>query len=285
MSCLYIVPTPIGNLDDITIRALETLKTVDFIAAEDTRVTRKLLTHFEIAKPLISCFEHNERMRSTEIVARIANGETCALVTDAGTPAVSDPGELLVAACWEAGIRVIPLPGACAAVTALSACGLPTGRFCFEGFLAVNKKSRRERLEVLKTEPRTMIFYEAPHKLPDTLRDLAEAFGNRRVTLCRELTKVFEEFIQTTLPEAAERYGEDGQKAKGEFVLIVEGADPDAVPASDVETLDLSQDVRTVVSAAKRAGLSRNEAYRAALREKQRQHAAESADSDGSDAE
>ena len=275
MSCLYIVPTPIGNLDDITIRALETLKTVDFIAAEDTRVTRKLLTHFEIAKPLISCFEHNERMRSTEIVARIANGETCALVTDAGTPAVSDPGELLVAACWEAGIRVIPL----------SACGLPTGRFCFEGFLAVNKKSRRERLEVLKTEPRTMIFYEAPHKLPYTLRDLAEAFGNRRVTLCRELTKVFEEFIQTTLPEAAERYGEDGQKAKGEFVLIVEGADPDAVPASDVETLDLSQDVRTVVSAAKRAGLSRNEAYRAALREKQRQHAAESADSDGSDAE
>ena len=280
MSCLYIVPTPIGNLDDITIRALETLKTVDFIAAEDTRVTRKLLTHFEITKPLLSCFEHNERMRSTEIIARIANGETCALVTDAGTPAVSDPGELLVAACWEAGIRVVPLPGACAAITALSACGLPTGRFCFEGFLAVNKKSRRERLEALKTESRTMIFYEAPHKLPYTLRDLAEAFGNRRVTLCRELTKVFEEFIQTTLPEAAERYGEDGRKAKGEFVLIVEGADPDTIPAPDVEALDLSQDVRTVVSEAKRAGLSRNEAYRAALREKQRQRAAESADSE-----
>ena len=285
MSCLYIVPTPIGNLNDITIRALETLKTVDFIAAEDTRVTRKLLAHFEITKPLLSCFEHNERMRSTEIVARIANGGTCALVTDAGTPAVSDPGELLVAACWEAGIRVIPLPGACAAITALSACGLPTGRFCFEGFLAVNKKSRRERLEALKTEPRTMIFYEAPHKLPYTLRDLAEAFGERRVTLCRELTKVFEEFIQTTLPEAAEHYGADGQKAKGEFVLIVDGADPDTVSEPGVEALDLSQGVRTVVSEAKRAGLSRNEAYRAALREKQRQSESETAGSDVSDAE
>lgn len=272
MSCLYLVPTPIGNLEDITLRALNTLKAVDFIAAEDTRVTQKLLTHFDISKPLLSCFEHNERMRSTEIVARIAGGETCALVTDAGTPAVSDPGELLVAACYQAGIRVIPLPGPCAAVTALSACGLPTGRFCFEGFLAVNKKSRRERLNALKTETRTMIFYEAPHKLPYTLRDLAEAFGNRRITLCRELTKIYEELIRTTLPEAAERYAEDGNcKAKGEFVLIVEGLDAEQLSAPGVETLDLTQDVQTIVSEAKRAGISRNEAYRAALREKKRQ--------------
>ena len=162
MSCLYVVPTPIGNLGDITVRALETLKTVDFIAAEDTRVTQKLLTHFEIAKPLVSCYEHNERMRSAEIIARIAGGESCALVTDAGTPAVSDPGELLVAACLDAGVRVVPLPGACAAICALSACGLPTGRFCFEGFLSVNKRDRRERLAALKNEQRTMIFYEAP---------------------------------------------------------------------------------------------------------------------------
>lgn len=279
MSCLYLVPTPIGNLEDITLRALNTLKAVDFIAAEDTRVTQKLLTHFDISKPLLSCFEHNERMRSAEIVARIAGGETCALVTDAGTPAVSDPGELLVAACYQAGIRVIPLPGPCAAVTALSACGLPTGRFCFEGFLAVNKKSRRERLNALKTETRTMIFYEAPHKLPYTLRDLAEAFGNRRVTLCRELTKIYEELIRTTLPEAAERYAEDGScKAKGEFVLIVEGLDAEQLAAPGVETLDLTQDVQTIVSEAKRAGISRNEAYRAALREKKRQQKAQESD-------
>lgn len=279
MSCLYIVPTPIGNLEDITLRALKILNTVDFIAAEDTRVTQKLLTHFEISKPLLSCFEHNERMRSTEIIERIAGGETCALVTDAGTPAVSDPGELLVAACYQVGIRVIPLPGPCAAVTALSACGLPTGRFCFEGFLAVNKKSRREHLDALKTETRTMIFYEAPHKLPYTLRDLADAFGNRRVTLCRELTKIYEELICTTLPEAAERYAEDsGCKAKGEFVLIVEGANPEQLITPGVESLDLTQDVQTVVSEAKRAGISRNEAYRAALREKKRQQESQKSD-------
>ncbi len=271
MSCLYIVPTPIGNLGDITLRALETLKSVDFIAAEDTRVTKKLLLHFQIAKPLLSCYEHNERMRSAEIVARIAGGEACALVTDAGTPAVSDPGELLVAACVAAGIRVVPLPGACAAVCGLSACGLPTGRFCFEGFLSVSKKSRRERLRALRGETRTMVFYEAPHKLQYTLRDLYEAFGDRRVTLCRELTKIYEEFVRTTLSEAAARYGAEDAKAKGEFVLIVEGAasaGPDE--SGGIQALDLTQDIKTVVGAARQAGLSRNEAYRAALLEKQR---------------
>ena len=272
MSCLYVVPTPIGNLGDITVRALETLKTVDFIAAEDTRVTQKLLTHFEISKPLVSCYEHNERMRSAEIIARIAGGESCALVTDAGTPAVSDPGELLVAACLDAGVRVVPLPGACAAICALSACGLPTGRFCFEGFLSVNKRDRRERLAALKNEQRTMIFYEAPHKLSYTLKDLYAAFGDRRITLCRELTKIYEEFVRTTLAEAVERYCAPDAKIKGEFVLIVEGAAEEETEA-EVASLDLTQDIRSVVRDAKKAGISRNEAYRAALEEKRRKQA------------
>lgn len=272
MSCLYVVPTPIGNLGDITVRALETLKTVDFIAAEDTRVTQKLLAHFEIAKPLVSCYEHNERMRSAEIIARIAEGESCALVTDAGTPAVSDPGELLVAACLDAGVRVVPLPGACAAICALSACGLPTGRFCFEGFLSVNKRDRRERLAALKNEQRTMIFYEAPHKLSYTLKDLYAAFGDRRITLCRELTKIYEEFVRTTLAEAVERYCAPDAKIKGEFVLIVEGAAEEETEA-EVASLDLTQDIRSVVRDAKKAGISRNEAYRAALEEKRKKQA------------
>lgn len=272
MSCLYIVPTPIGNLGDITVRALETLKTVDFIAAEDTRVTQKLLSHFEIVKPLVSCYEHNERMRSAEIIARIAGGESCALVTDAGTPAVSDPGELLVAACLDAGVRVVPLPGACAAICALSACGLPTGRFCFEGFLSVNKRDRRERLASLKNERRTMIFYEAPHKLSYTLKDLYAAFGDRRITLCRELTKIYEEFVRLTLSEAVERYCAPDAKIKGEFVLILEGAAEEETEA-EVASLDLTQDIRSVVRDAKKAGISRNEAYRAALEEKRKKQA------------
>lgn len=272
MSCLYIVPTPIGNLGDITVRALGTLKTVDFIAAEDTRVTQKLLSHFEIVKPLVSCYEHNERMRSAEIIARIAGGESCALVTDAGTPAVSDPGELLVAACLDAGVRVVPLPGACAAICALSACGLPTGRFCFEGFLSVNKRDRRERLASLKNERRTMIFYEAPHKLSYTLKDLYAAFGDRRITLCRELTKIYEEFVRLTLSEAVERYCAPDAKIKGEFVLVVEGA-AEEEPEAEVASLDLTQDIRSVVRDAKKAGISRNEAYRAALEEKRKKQA------------
>ncbi|MBR5519506.1 MAG: 16S rRNA (cytidine(1402)-2'-O)-methyltransferase [Clostridia bacterium] len=274
MSVLYIVPTPIGNLGDITVRSLETLKTVDFIAAEDTRVTQKLLTHFAINKPLVSCYEHNERMRSSAIIARIVAGESCALVTDAGTPAVSDPGELLVAACYEAGVRVVPLPGACAAICALSACGLPTGRFCFEGFLAVNKRDRRERLNSLKNEVRTMIFYEAPHKLAGTLRDLYAAFGDRRITLCRELTKIYEEFVRLSLAEAVERYCAPDAKIKGEFVLVLEGAHAEEAEA-DVADLDLTQDIRAVVRDAKKAGISRNEAYRAKLEAKKAAQRAE----------
>ncbi len=219
---LLVVGTPIGNLSDFSPRAAEALAGADFIAAEDTRVTLKLLNHFGIKKPLVSYYEHNKRERGELICSRILEGETCALVSDAGMPAISDPGELLVAQCAELGIPVIAVPGPSAVITALAVSGLPTGRFTFEGFLSVNKKSRRTHLEELKTEKRTMVFYEAPHKLPGTLRDLAEAFGDRRVALARELTKIHEEVIRTTLLQAASQYEDGG--AKGEFVLVVEGA-------------------------------------------------------------
>ena len=191
---LYLVATPIGNLGDLSPRAREVLSSVDFIAAEDTRVTQKLLTACGLPrKPMISYYEHNRRARGEEVLAKLLAGETCALVTDAGTPAVSDPGEDLVALCAEQGVPVVPVPGCCAAVCALAASGLPTGRWCFEGFLSVNKKARREHLDALQGEKRTMIFYEAPHKLCATLRDLAEAFGGeRRISLSRELTKLHE---------------------------------------------------------------------------------------------
>lgn len=263
MSTLYLVPTPIGNLGDITLRALETLKNVDFIAAEDTRVTVKLLTHFDIKKPLVCYQEHNKVGRGSEIVARLIAGESCALVTDAGTPAVSDPGELLVRQCAEAGVTVVPLPGACAAVCALSASGRPTGRFCFEGFLSMNKKSRREHLAGLRAEQRTMIFYEAPHKLRSTLDDLCEAFGDRGLTVCRELTKLHEEFIRTSLCKARKLYAETAPK--GEFVLILDGA-PE-VQAEPPE-FDLSGSSREAAQKARERGLSRNEAYRASLEAK-----------------
>ncbi len=264
MSVLYIVPTPIGNLGDLTLRAIETLKSVDFIAAEDTRVSAKLLHYLEIRKPLLSCYEHNELRRSNEIIARLQAGESCALVTDAGTPAISDPGEVLVQACIAAGVTVVPLPGPCAAVCALSACGLPTGRFCFEGFLSVNKKSRRIHLAEIKNETRTMIFYEAPHKLAATLRDLYQAFGEREITLCRELTKIHEEFIRTTLSQAVERYPL-GEKIRGEFVLIVRGAALEEQTVPDAPDTD---DVRQAIAAAKETGMRRNAAYRAALAKK-----------------
>lgn len=219
---LIVVGTPIGNLSDFSPRAKEALASADFIAAEDTRVTVKLLNKFGIKKPLVSYYEHNKYGRGDEITARIESGETCAVVSDAGMPAVSDPGETLVAQCAEKGIGVSVVPGPCAAVSALAVSGLPSGRFTFEGFLSVSKKSRREHLESLKNEQRTMIFYEAPHKLASTLGDLLRAFGDRRLVLARELTKIHEEIIRTTLSKAAVRYGEGG--AKGEFVLIVEGA-------------------------------------------------------------
>ena len=223
-SVLYLVATPIGNLGDLSPRAREVLSAVDFIAAEDTRVTQKLLTACGLPrKPMISYYEHNRRARGEEVLAKLLAGESCALVTDAGTPAVSDPGEDLVALCAEHDVPVIPIPGCCAAVCALAASGLPTGRWCFEGFLSVNKKARRAHLDALQNEKRTMIFYEAPHKLCATLRDLAEAFGgDRRISLSRELTKLHEETLRMTLAEAIAYF--DQTPPRGEFVLIVEGA-------------------------------------------------------------
>jgi len=220
---LYLVPTPIGNLGDISLRCRETLEQADFIAAEDTRVTLKLLNHLGIKKSLVSYYEHNKTLKGDKIVARILSGETCALVSDAGSPAISDPGEDLVRQCAQAGIVVCAIPGPCAAVTALSISGLPTGRFCFEGFLSTAKKSRREHLDSLREETRTMVFYEAPHKLAGTLADMAQVFGETRpISLCRELTKLHEEVIRTTLGEAARHYAET--PPKGEFVLVVAGA-------------------------------------------------------------
>ena len=223
-SVLYLVATPIGNLGDLSPRAREVLSAADFIAAEDTRVTQKLLTACGLPrKPMISYYEHNRRARGEEVLAKLLAGESCALVTDAGTPAVSDPGEDLVALCAEHDVPVIPIPGCCAAVCALAASGLPTGRWCFEGFLSVNKKARRAHLDALQNEKRTMIFYEAPHKLCATLRDLAEAFGGtRRISLSRELTKLHEETLRMTLAEAIAYF--DQTPPRGEFVLIVEGA-------------------------------------------------------------
>ena len=218
---LYVVGTPIGNLGDLSPRALQTLRDVDFIAAEDTRVTLKLLNHFSIKKPLISYFEHNKLQRGDVICTRIESGENCALVTDAGMPAISDPGEDLVRQCAQRGIQAIVVPGPSAVVSALALSALPTGRFTFEGFLSMNKKNRREHLAQLKEETRTMVFYEAPHKLSHTLADLYQTFGDRRLSIVRELTKVHEQVIRTTLKDAVQRYAQD--PLKGELVLIIEG--------------------------------------------------------------
>lgn len=223
---LYLVPTPIGNLGDISVRCREILGQVDFIAAEDTRVTLKLLNHMQIRKPLVSYYEHNKLSRGAEIVERILVGETCALVSDAGSPAISDPGEDLVRQCAAAGIAVSAIPGPCALVSALSISGLSTGRFTFEGFLSTAKKSRAEHLAALNRETRTMIFYEAPHKLLATLRDMTQVFGgDRPISLCRELTKLHEEVVRTTLSGAVFRY--EQTPPKGEFVLVVAGAAPE----------------------------------------------------------
>ena len=222
---LYVVGTPIGNLGDFSPRAVEVLSQVDFIAAEDTRVTVKLLNHFEIKKPLISYFEHNKYEKGDYICDRIEAGESCAIVSDAGMPAISDPGEMLVFQCAERNIPVYVVPGPSAVVSALAISGLPTGRFSFEGFLSVNKKSRREHLAEIKNDKRTLIFYEAPHKLIYTLKDMLEAFGDRRISVVRELTKIHEEVKRTTLKEAVSFYTENNPK--GEFVLVLEGAKED----------------------------------------------------------
>ena len=222
---LYLVLTPIGNLGDISQRCRETLEQADFIAAEDTRVSLKLLNHLGIKKSLVSYYEHNKAYKGNVILDRILAGETCALVSDAGSPAISDPGEDLVKQCAEAGITVCAIPGPCAVITALSISGQSTGRFCFEGFLSTAKKSRREHLDALVGETRTMVFYEAPHKLLSTLEDMAAVFGeDRPISLCRELTKLHEEVIRTTLGQAIAMYSENAPK--GEFVLVVAGAIP-----------------------------------------------------------
>ncbi len=231
---LYLVPTPIGNLSDISDRCRETLANADFIAAEDTRVSLRLLNHLDIKKPLVSYYEHNKQTSGPRIVERLLGGESCAIVTDAGSPAISDPGEDLVRLCAEAGVTVTAIPGPCAAVTALSISGLPTGRFTFEGFLSTNKKSRFAHLDSLRTEQRTMIFYEAPHKLTATLTDLAQVFGEtRRISLCRELTKLHEEVLRMTLGEAVQYYRTT--EPRGEYVLVVEGAQetPQAAATQD----------------------------------------------------
>ena len=257
---LYLVPTPIGNLGDISTRCRETLEQADFIAAEDTRVSLKLLNHLGIKKSLVSYYEHNKAFKGDKIVERILAGETCALVSDAGSPAISDPGEDLVKQCAAAGITVCAIPGPCAAITALSISGQATGRFCFEGFLSTAKKSRKEHLESLKAETRTMIFYEAPHKHLSPLEDLAEAFGeNRPISLCRELTKLHEEVVRTTLGEAVTKYTENSPK--GEFVLVVAGA-----PAQMKETAS-ETDAAARVAQLIAEGLSRKDAVKQTAKE------------------
>lgn len=252
---LYLVPTPIGNLGDLSQRIIDTLAQADFIAAEDTRVSMKIMNHLGLKKPLVSYYRHNTDTSGPQILSRILAGETCALVTDAGTPAISDPGEELVAQCAEAGVQVCAIPGPCALVTALAVSGLPTGRFTFEGFLAMNKKNRAAHLKSLVGERRTMIFYEAPHKLQATLADLRDTFGpERRISLCRELTKLHEEVVRTTLAEAVERYAQ--QPPKGEFVLVVEGA-----PEEEPEQISLEEGVRRVL-ALREQGMSMKDAAR-----------------------
>lgn len=270
---LYLVATPIGNLGDFSPRGVETLQAADFIAAEDTRVSVKLLNHFGVKKPLVSYHEHNRAAAGQAILARLLAGESCALVTDAGTPAISDPGEDLVRLCGENGVTVEAIPGCCAAICALAVSGLPTGRFTFEGFLSANKKERRTALLKLKCEERTMVFHEAPHKLRATLADMAEILGDRPAALCRELTKLHEETLRTTLLQAVELYRE--KEPRGEYVLVVAGAQPTEEPAISLEEgvrqvqrlreagIKMKEAVRTVSA---QTELNKNDLYEAVLK-------------------
>lgn len=269
---LYLVGTPIGNLGDFSPRGLEALQNADFIAAEDTRVTLKLLNHFDIRKPLVSYYEHNKFASGEKILARILDGETCALVTDAGMPAISDPGEDIVALCAQHHVDVFVIPGPSAVVSALALSGLPTGRFCFEGFLSVNKKSRMEHLDSLVQEQRTMIFYEAPHKLLRTLEDMLSVLGDRPVAVCRELTKLHEETLRTTLSGAVAHFRSTAPK--GEFVLVIGGAPEQGAPVVTTEqALEAVARYRAEGRALKEAcklaavdtGFSKNELYNLAL--------------------
>ncbi len=265
---LYLVATPIGNLADISERALKVLSEVDFVAAEDTRNTGLLLSRYGISKPMVSYFEHNKRQRGEIIVDRIEAGESCALVTDAGTPAISDPGEDIVKLCALRNVPVTSIPGACACITALTLSGLATGRFAFEGFLTTNKADRRERLDELAREKRTLIIYEAPHKLRGTLDDIYKHFGDRKISLCRELTKLNEEVERYTLKRAIEVYSE--KEPRGEYVLIIEGgADVPAeatYPEDILEHLSLYTDkgmkkMDAIKAVAKDRGVSKSEVY------------------------
>lgn len=270
---LYLVATPIGNLGDFSPRGVETLQAADFIAAEDTRVSVKLLNHFGVKKPLVSYHEHNRAAAGQAILARLLAGESCALVTDAGTPAISDPGEGLVRLCGENGVTVEAIPGCCAAICAMAVSGLPTGRFTFEGFLSANKKERRTALLKLKNEERTMVFHEAPHKLRATLADMAEILGDRPAALCRELTKLHEETLRTTLLQAVELYRE--KEPRGEYVLVVAGAQPTEEPAISLEEgvrqvqrlreagIKMKEAVRTVSA---QTELNKNDLYEAVLK-------------------
>lgn len=271
---LYLVATPIGNLSDLTKRAADTLAVVDFIAAEDTRVTLKLLNHLGLKKQLVSYYAHNTADSGKRILARLLAGESCALVTDAGMPAISDPGEELVRLCAESGVQISAVPGACAAVTGLALSALPTGRFTFEGFLSTARKNRFEHLQSLKEERRTMVFYEAPHKLLATLRDMLEVFGDRRVSISRELTKLHEETLRMTLSEAVAHFSET--QPRGEFVLVIEGA---SAPSPSEVTLEAALEIvrrcrldgmslkDAVKKSAAETGFPKNALYEAALEE------------------
>ena len=268
---LYLVSTPIGNLADMSERALKVLSEVDFIAAEDTRNTLRMHTHFGISRPLVSYFEHNKVERGAQIADRLEAGESCALVTDAGTPAISDPGEDLVRLCAERNIPVTAIPGACAGICALTLSALPTARFCFEGFLPIKKSDRRKRLEVIAKEERTMLLHEAPHKLRDTLADLERTLGgNRRISLCRELTKLNEEVMRLTLSEAVAYYEE--HEPRGEYVLVLEGAE-ESDNESEVCQLTIEEQVLFYINegvskmdaikkVAKERGVPKNEVYK-----------------------
>lgn len=266
---LYVVGTPIGNLGDISPRAAKAFEECDFIAAEDTRVTVKLLNHLGLKKPMMSYFEHNKRERGGEILQRILNGENCVLVSDAGMPAISDPGEELVSICHEKGVKVCAVPGPTAFATAVAVSGLPTGRFTFEGFLSVNKKSRREHLEEIVNETRTMVFYEAPHKLSATLKDMAQVLGDRRIAIVREITKIHEEVIRTTLKKAAEDYANG--EIKGEIVLVIEGAKKQKLRWTLADAVQIAKDYmekgEAVSGAARLAardtGIKKGEIYKA----------------------
>ena len=260
---LYLVATPIGNLADLSERAIKVLSEVDFIAAEDTRNSMKLLSYLGIQKPMVSYFEHNKRERGQVIADRLKNGESCALITDAGTPAISDPGEDIVALCAEQNIPVSSIPGACAGIVALTLSGLPTGRFCFEGFLSANKGERRERLSELENEKRTMIFHEAPHKLKATLEDMKNTFGeDRRISLCRELTKKNEEVLRLTLGSAVEYY--ENNAPRGEYVLIVEGTTAKANNENFFENMSIEEHVNFYIS----NGLSKMDAIKSCAKDR-----------------